>query len=103
MLISKLNVGLKMRLFEGLSEPEFYVDLVYNFTKVIGRNVFSLQLRKIIISSNLIEYNLNMTRQSACLFFNAITVGHYVSFFNCTPVSQTSNSFIFELLVNLVY
>ena len=32
-LISKFNVGLKPLLREGLSEPEFYGDLVYKFKK----------------------------------------------------------------------
>ena len=44
---SKYNVGLKTLLGEGLSEPEFYGDLVYNFKKLIGRNDFSFQLRKL--------------------------------------------------------
>ena len=34
-LISKYNVGLKTLLNEGLSEPEFYGDLVYKFKKLI--------------------------------------------------------------------
>ena len=34
-LISKLNVGLKTLLREGLSEHEFYGDLVYKFKKLI--------------------------------------------------------------------
>ena len=41
-LISKFNVGLKTLLCEGLWEPEFYGDLVYNFKKQIGRNDFFL-------------------------------------------------------------
>ena len=41
-LISKFNVGLKSLLREGLSEPEFYDDLVYTFKKLIGGNEFSL-------------------------------------------------------------
>ena len=32
-LISKFNVGLKLLLRQGLSEPEFYGDLVYKFKK----------------------------------------------------------------------
>ena len=39
-LISKYNVGLKTLLSEGLSEPEFYGDLVYKFKKLIGSNDF---------------------------------------------------------------
>ena len=46
-LISKYNVGLKTLLSEGLSEPEFYGDLVYKFKKLIGINDFSFQFRKI--------------------------------------------------------
>ena len=42
-MISKFNVGLKTLLREGLSEPEFYGDLVYKFKKLIGRNDFSFQ------------------------------------------------------------
>ena len=45
-LISKYDVGLKKLLGEGLSEPEFYGDLVYKFKKLIGRNDFSFQFRK---------------------------------------------------------
>ena len=45
-LISKYNVGLKTLLSEGLSEPEFYGDLVYKFKKLIGSNDFSFQFRK---------------------------------------------------------
>ena len=37
-LISKFNVGLKTLLREGLSEPEFYDDLVYKLKKLTGRN-----------------------------------------------------------------
>ena len=40
-LISKFNVGQKTLLGEGLSEPEFYGDLVYKFKKLIGKNGFS--------------------------------------------------------------
>ena len=47
-LISKYNVGLKTLLSKGLSEPEFYGDLVYKFKKLIGSNDFSFQFRKII-------------------------------------------------------
>ena len=39
-VISKFNVGLKTLLREGLSEAEFYGDLVYKFKKLIGRNGF---------------------------------------------------------------
>ena len=47
-LIFKFNVGLKTLLREGLSEPEFYGDLVYKFKELKGMNDFSFQFRKII-------------------------------------------------------
>ena len=37
-IVSKYNVGLKTLLLQGLSEPEFYGDLVYKFRKIIGKN-----------------------------------------------------------------
>ena len=91
-LISKYNVGLKTLLSEGLSEPEFYGDLVYKFKKLFGSNDFSFQFRKIITRYRCIGYNLNVMRQSACLVFNPVTVDNYAAFFNCTPVCRASDS-----------
>ena len=48
-LISKFNVELKSLLNQGLSEPEFYGDLVYRFKKIRGMTAFSDQFRKIIM------------------------------------------------------
>ena len=45
-MVSKFNVGLKLLLHQGLSEPEFYGDAVYNFKKIIGRADFSDQFKK---------------------------------------------------------
>ena len=44
-LISKFNVGIKALSREGISEPEFYGDLIYKFKKRIGRNDLSFQFR----------------------------------------------------------
>ena len=51
---------------KGLSEPEFYGDLVYEFKKIIGSTDFSDQFCKIIIRHKCIGYELNVMRQSAC-------------------------------------
>ena len=64
-LVSKFNTGLKSLLKQGLSELEFYGDLVYKFKKIVGRNDFSDQFRKIIIR---------------------YTVNNFADLFNCTPV-----------------
>ena len=47
-LISKFQVGLKSFLRQGLSEPDFYGDLVYKLKKIVGSNNFSAQFIKII-------------------------------------------------------
>ena len=39
-LISKFQIGLKSLLHQGLSEPEFYGDLVYKLKKIVGSNNF---------------------------------------------------------------
>ena len=57
--VSKFNVGLKTLLHQGLSEPEFYGDLVYKFKKIVGRADFSDQFRKIIVRYKRIGYNIN--------------------------------------------
>ena len=46
-LISKFNIGLKSLLNQGLSEPEFYGDLVYKFKKIRGMTNFLISLEKI--------------------------------------------------------
>ena len=91
-LVCKFSVGLKTLLHQGLSEPEFYGDLVYKFKKIVGRAVFSDQFRKIIVRYKRIGYNINIMRQSACLVFNPITVNNFASLFNCTPVGRASDS-----------
>ena len=82
-LVSKLNVGLKSLLQQGLSEPEFNGDLVYKFKKIRGMTDFSDQFRKIILPYKRIGYNLNVMRQSACLVVNPITVDGFAALFNC--------------------
>ena len=39
-IVSKYNVELKTPFLQGLSEPEFYGDLVYKFRKIIGKMIF---------------------------------------------------------------
>ena len=90
-LISKFIVGLKSLLHQGLSEPEFYGDLVYKFKKIRGMTDFSDHLKKnIIIIIN--GYNLNVLRLYACLVINPIKVDGNAALFNCTPVDRASDS-----------
>ena len=85
-MVSKFNVGLKTLLHQGLSEPEFYGDLVYKLKTIVGRADFSDQFRQITVRYKCIGYNINIMRQSACLVFNPITVNNFASLLNCTLV-----------------
>ena len=73
-IVSKYNVGLKRLLLQGLSEPEFYGDLVYKFRKIIGKNDFPYHFKKIIVRYKKIGYNIDVLRQTACLVVNPIKV-----------------------------
>ena len=84
-LTSKFHVGLKSLLCWGLSEPEFYGDLVYKLRKIVGSNNFLAQFIKIISHYNKIGHNINVLQQTACLVVNPITVGFCAFHFICTP------------------
>ena len=70
-------IGLKSLLREGLSEPEFYGDLVYKLKKIVGSNNFSAQFIKTFSHYKKIGYNNNVLQQTACLVVNPITVGNF--------------------------
>ena len=89
--MSKYNVGLKRLLLEGLSEPEFYGDLVYKFRKIIGKNDFPYHFKKIIVCYKKIGYNIDVLRQTACLVVNPIKVNSFAYLFNCTTVGRASD------------
>ena len=55
--MSKYNVGLKTLLLQGLSEPEFYGDLMYKVRKIIGTNEFPYHFKKIFVRYRKIGYN----------------------------------------------
>ena len=50
-----LNSMLKTLLHQGLSEPEVYGDLVYNFKKIVGRADFSDQFKKLLYVTNVLD------------------------------------------------
>ena len=78
-------------LLQGLSEPEFYGDLVYKFRKIIGKIDFPYHFKKIIVRYKKIGYNINVMRQTACLVVNPIKVNSFAYLFNCTTVGRTSD------------
>ena len=95
-MISKYQVGLKSLLRHGLSEPDFYGDLVYKLKKIVGSNNFSAQFIKIISHYEKMGYNINVLQQTACLVNNPITVGNFTFLFNCTLVGRTSDSMMLQ-------
>ena len=73
-LIVKFNIGLKTLLHQGISEPIFYGDLVYKIKRIVGKQNFSDQFKKIITRYKKVGYKLDIMQQSACLVVNPITV-----------------------------
>ena len=63
-IVSKYYVGLIRLLLAGLSEPEFYRDLVYKFRKIIGKNDFPYHFKKKIVRYKKMGYNINVLRQT---------------------------------------
>ena len=82
----------KTLLQQGISEPEFYGDLVYRFRKIVGKFNFSEQFRKLINRYKRIGYSLDTMRQTACLVVNPIIVDGYASLFNWTTAVRASDS-----------
>ena len=91
-LLEKYSVSLKTLLQQGISEPEFYGDLVYRFRKIVGKSSFTEQFRKLINRYKRIGYSLDIMRQTACLVLNPIIVDGYASLFNCTTAVRASDS-----------
>ena len=94
-LVKKYNVSLKTLLQQGLSEPEFYGDLVYRFRKKnVGKSNFSEQLRKLINRYKRIGCSRDIIRQTSCLVVSPIIVGGYASLFGCAAAVRASGSMV---------
>ena len=87
--MSKYYAGLKTLLLQGLSESEFYGDLVYKFRKIIGKNDFPYHFKKIVRYKK-IGYTTDVLRQTACLVVNPIKVNSFAYLFNCTMAGPRS-------------
>ena len=87
-----VQIGLKSLLGQGLSESEFYGDLVYKLKRSVGSSNFSAQFIKIISHYKKIATYIHVLQQTACLVVKPITVGNFAFLFNCTPVGRTSDS-----------
>ena len=72
-------MGLKSLLRQGLSEPEFYGNLVYKLKKIIGSNNFSAHFIKVISHYKKIGYKINLLQHTAFLVVNPIKVGNFTT------------------------
>ena len=88
-IVFKYNVGLKI--LQGLSEPEFYGDLVYKFRKKINKNDFPYHFKKIIVRYKKIGYTIDVLRQTASLVVYPIKVNSFAYLFNCKTVGRASD------------
>ena len=91
-LVKKYSISLKALLHQGISELEFYSDLVYKFGKNVGKSNFSEQFRKLINRYKRIGYSLDIMQQTACPVVSQIFVDGYASLFNCTTAVRSSDS-----------
>ena len=91
-LLEKYSVSLKTLLQQGISEPEFYGDLVYRFRKIVGKSIVSEKFRKLVNRYKRNGYSLDIMQQTACLVVNPIIVDGYASLFNCTTAVRASDS-----------
>ena len=78
--------------YQGLSEPEFYGDLVYRLKKIVDSHNFSAHFIKLISHYKKIGYYIEVLQQTACFVVNSVTVGNFAFLFNYTPVGRTSDS-----------
>ena len=91
-LMEKYNVIFKKLLQQGISEPEFYGDLVYRIRKVVRKSNFSEKFRKLFNRYKRIGYNICIMRQTACRVVNTITVDSYALLFDFTALVRASHS-----------
>ena len=79
---------------QGISEPVFYGDLVYNLKELLEGLILVINLKRLMILKDIkrVGYNMDIWRQSACLVVNPITVYSYGILFHCTTVGQASDS-----------
>ena len=76
-LVEKYNVSLRKLLQQGISEPEFYGDLVYRIRKIVGKSNFSGQFRKLINRYKILGCNPYVMPQTACLVVKPTSVDSY--------------------------
>ena len=101
-MVSKYNTVLKSLLHQGFSEPELYRGVVYTFRKIIGKQNFLINLKK-IMGYKRTGYNVDVIRQSACLVVNSNTINNFAVLFNWMSVGRGSDPQHKRLSSNFVH
>ena len=65
--------------------------LCINLEKIIGKNDFPYNFKKIFVCYKKIGYNTDNLRQTACLVVNPIKVNSFTYLLNCTTVGRASD------------
>ena len=73
-LIEKYHVSLKQLMQQGISNLEFYGNLVYKFMQIIGNPNITDLLKRIVNRFKRAGYTLDIMWQTACLGFNLMIV-----------------------------
>ena len=81
----------KTLLREGLSVHKFNGELVYKFSKIVGKTDFPAQFKKIVTRYIKICYNMDILRQTACMIANPVMVDNFAFLFNCTKMDRSSD------------
>ena len=74
-----------------LSEPEFYVDLVYKIRKITGKIDLPYHYKRTIVPYKKTCYNIYVLRRTACFVVNPIKVNSFAYLFDCTTISRASD------------
>lgn len=80
-LVDKYKCSLISLLNLGISQPEFYGDVVYKLRKLRFNRDFNIQLRKLIADFAAKGYEKKILRCSTCLVFGLDFVNHFDNLF----------------------
>ena len=64
---------------------------MYKFRKIICKNDFPYQFKKIIVRYKKFGYNIDVLRQTACLVVNLIKVTNLAYLFDFTTIGRASD------------
>ena len=64
-LVSKFKVGMHQLLLQGVSQLEFFGDIIYKLRKIKGKPNFSERFQKTIKRHKNMGYDINAMKQSA--------------------------------------